>query len=156
MDYRGCHIIMTQAYRIELRHGSAGREVHVNGGDIVIFRGVKVIHRYLYAALVRRFADDDDGITALDAGEPGGSVQPVSLDEDLLTGHGLHADGLEIQRGDIHLAPVILHSRIDDDGLAPTAGNTGALGDGHLHHELERRRFMLDSADGGDDNLGWE
>ena len=124
---------MAKALSIELRHRSTGREVHVKRGHMAFLSGVKIVHRGLDSALVVRFAGNDDRFTSLKAGKPGGRVHPVCLNEHLLARNWFHADGLEVEVRHIRFAPVILHTRSDDDSLGPAIGNAGTLGDGHLH-----------------------
>src|SRR5574344_1665204 len=128
-------IAMAKANCIEGDDRSAGGEVHVTFG-YVAFR-LKVGHRYLVAldvtlSLGFSFSLADLAVVGGLAREPGLRIKPVHFEEDLLAHCRFHTDGLEIEIGHVGIAPIILHTRREDDGHAPGVRYTGRLTGGHL------------------------
>ena len=142
---------MAQADGVKVDDRCRRREVHIQRRDVLLLCRIKIIHSNTYATLVTGLSGDNHGILEHLAGETGAGVQPVRFDEDLLAGSGLHTDGLEIELCEVRFAPVILRVGADNDGLAPAVGDAGALGAGHLDHELIRAGLVFDATE--DDEL---
>ena len=102
---------------------------------------LKVGHRYLVAldvtlSLGFSFSLADLAVVGGLAREPGLGIKPVHFEEDLLAHCRFHTDGLEIEIGHVGIAPIILHTRREDDGLAPGVRYTGRLTGGHLDDQF--------------------
>ena len=145
-----CHIAVAKAHRIKEDNRSAGGEVNVNRTDVLLVIRNQAVRSHALAGRVTGFpvTYTDDGIVESLAGESGGGIQPVGLDENLLPLDRRDAQRLQVERSHIGLAPVILNIGRDDDRLAPAAGNTRTLRSRHLHHQLVGRRLVLYAGEG--------